>query len=497
MSEDQGSRPAAVAGRLAAYVTGAAVCLRSTADPDLWGHLRFGLDFLRGAGLPSVDPYSFTQDVPWINHEWLSETIFAAVYKSGGVPGLILLKAAVLGLAMTLLAAIAREVAAEYRGWLLAVTFLNLSPIATAFRPHLWTILGVALVCYLLVHEHYRWLPVVFALWANVHGGWIVGGSILVLWLVGRALDQRNTRGLVVPAVLIAVSAVATLANPYGWRLWTFLAGTVGLSRPDITEWQPYWVDFEVKHGLLYPLALGVFATTVITQWRRLHWARLLPATWLAISGAMVARTAPLFAEVALFCAATAWRDMGSGRRDRGAGSREPEDGRRSTGPPVRGRWMVDLAAALVVVVPTFWSNVRCLEITGPWAPDLVTASAFDDPSLSGRLVVPFNWGEYAIWHWGPRLRVSMDGRRETVYSQATVDEQAGVASGNTAALSIFFGRVHPEYVWLPGGPETVAYQWLSNNGYGVDIHSGTSFVARRVDLAPLRLRTPHAGCYP
>jgi hypothetical protein len=473
---------------------GAAVCLRATADPDLWGHLRFGLDVLGGAGLPSVDPYSFTQDVPWINHEWLSEAIFAAVYKIGGVPALIVLKAAVLALAMALLAATVRGLSEEYRGWLLAITFLNLSPIATAFRPHLWTILGVALVCFVLAHGRYRWLPVIFAVWANMHGGWIVGGSILVLWLVGRALDQRNTRGLVVPAVFVTASAAATLANPYGWRLWTFLAGTVGLSRADITEWQPYWIGFEVRHGLLYPLALGVFATTVITQWRCLRWARLLPATWLAISGAMVARTAPLFAEVALFCAATAW---GQGTRDRSQGTRNTGQGTRSTAAPVRGRWMIDLAAALVVVVPTFWSNVRCLEITGPWAPDLVTASAFDDPSVSGRLVLPFNWGEYAIWHWGPRLRVSMDGRRETVYTQTTVDEQAAVASGNTSALSAFFGRVHPEYAWLPGGPETVASQWLSNYGYAVDIQSETSFVARRADLAPLRLSTAHAACFP
>ncbi|MEE9275206.1 MAG: hypothetical protein V3V62_07850, partial [bacterium] len=34
-----------------------------------------------------------------------------------------------------------------------------------------------------------------------------------------------------------------------------------------------------------------------------------------------------------------------------------------------------------------------------------------------GNLVVHFDWGEYVIWHLAPRFRVSMDGRRETVYS--------------------------------------------------------------------------------
>jgi len=37
----------------------------------------------------------------------------------------------------------------------------------------------------------------------------------------------------------------------------------------------------------------------------------------------------------------------------------------------------------------------------------------------SANVAVHFNWGEYVIWHAGPRVKVSMDGRRETVYSDA------------------------------------------------------------------------------
>ena len=38
----------------------------------------------------------------------------------------------------------------------------------------------------------------------------------------------------------------------------------------------------------------------------------------------------------------------------------------------------------------------------------------------SANVAVHFNWGEYVLWHAGPRVKVSMDGRRETVYSDAT-----------------------------------------------------------------------------
>jgi len=39
------------------------------------------------------DPYSFTQDRPFIYHEWLGGTIMALAYRLGGATGLAVLKA--------------------------------------------------------------------------------------------------------------------------------------------------------------------------------------------------------------------------------------------------------------------------------------------------------------------------------------------------------------------------------------------------------------------
>ena len=48
--------------------------------------------------------------------------------------------------------------------------------------------------------------------------------------------------------------------------------------------------------------------------------------------------------------------------------------------------------------------------------PDVV--AMVKERELQGRLVVWFDWGEYAIWHFTPDLlSVSIDGRRETVYT--------------------------------------------------------------------------------
>ena len=84
----------------------------TAADPDLWGHVRFGLDSLETGAISTVDPYSFTSDRPWLNHEWLSEVAMGAAYRIGGQLGLALLKS-MLVLVTVLL--ISRDLALAWR----------------------------------------------------------------------------------------------------------------------------------------------------------------------------------------------------------------------------------------------------------------------------------------------------------------------------------------------------------------------------------------------
>ena len=64
----------------------------TVADPDLWGHLTFGRDILQTRRVIQQDRYSYLSDRPWINHEWLSELIFASTYQVAGPSGLVALK---------------------------------------------------------------------------------------------------------------------------------------------------------------------------------------------------------------------------------------------------------------------------------------------------------------------------------------------------------------------------------------------------------------------
>src|SRR2546428_3791111 len=79
-------------------------------------------------------------------------------------------------------------------------------------------------------------------------------------------------------------------------------------------------------------------------------------------------------------------------------------------------------------------------------------------------LVLPFNRGEYAIRHWGPALRVPMDGRPETVYSARTIHEQTDVDRGD-AHYHPSLVRTQPGCLWLSQCDRTLADDTRLPNG--------------------------------
>ena len=76
---------------------------------------------------------------------------------------------------------------------------------------------------------------------------------------------------------------------------------------------------------------------------------------------------------------------------------------------------MVSYLAALVCVA----ASVR--DLSGIYFPPetypVRAVALLKDSRAEGNMICYFDWGQYALWHLGPQIKVSMDGRRETVYS--------------------------------------------------------------------------------
>src|SRR6476469_800659 len=121
--------------------------LKTNADPDLWGHLRFGLDALATHGLTTIDPYSYTSDIPWLNHEWLSEVVIAVAYRAFGSAGLVATKMVFIAATFALLASVLRRAPELWRWPSALFAVLGVTPIALTVRPQLWTMLFVVVLC--------------------------------------------------------------------------------------------------------------------------------------------------------------------------------------------------------------------------------------------------------------------------------------------------------------------------------------------------------------
>ena len=109
----------------------------------------------------------------------------------------------------------------------------------------------------------------------------------------------------------------------------------------------------------------------------------------------------------------------------------------------------VAVALVAVIVLASSVFSVRamwCLPV--PASIDRDGAAFLEASQASGRLLSWFDWGQYAIWHL-PRLKVSYDGRRETVYSTRIRLLHDRIYRNAPDALEQV-ASLNPDHVWLP-----------------------------------------------
>ena len=411
---------------------------QTRADPDLWGHLRFGRDIIVSGTVARTPSYSFTADRPWVNHEWLAEVIMASAYRAGSA-GLLALSATVavatfLALAVIILGAGVRGPAAA---GLLAAAMLGASLQLMTVRPQLFSVLLLAVLLLILTRSPRRpallvATPALFALWANLHGGWIVGMGVLGLWVAVAV--ARGSLSTWRAAAVLASAVLGSLCTPYGFGLWTFLAETVRVGRADIEEWEAIWE----KPAQFLPWAVSLLMLGYGCVRLRRDWWLTLPAIALALLSVRVARLEGLFALTAVALAAAGYKGVG---RPFQVADR-----------PAPGEILLVVALGLAGLGGAAFAASRtatCVPLMTDremGTPEPEAVRFLSQNQLRGNLLTWFDYGEYAIWHLAPRLQVSYDGRRETAYSERVQEDHAGFYRGDAT----YARRVKADYIWIP-----------------------------------------------
>jgi hypothetical protein len=431
----------------------------TVADPDLWGHLRFGRDILRAGAIIQADVYSYrTEGQRWINHEWLSEAIFAAIEGQAGPAGLILGKVAI---ALGVLGLGHRWLCRAGLGPWISVALLVLVSVPYRMglgtvRPQIFTYLGFFLLLLILKRAddgRPAWLvavPGLLAAWVNLHGGVLAGLGILAVWLAARAIGRLgglsggngSSLGAMVRGGLLGAScAGALLVNPYGADLPLFLLREGTGPRPEISEWNP--VVLTSLPGAIYLslVALAVVSLAASARPRRFEASGIVGVT--AVLPMIAARHYPLFALALIVY----------------AGGPIAERARSLAGSADRPHLRTIFAAAglaggvllAALSVPRF----GCIRIDPLYFGFPARSVAFLKHSgVRANMAVPFAWGEYVIGHLGPAVKVSIDGRRETVYSPEAYRQSIDFERG-TGIWDAVLNDAPTDLVLVPNGSPT------------------------------------------
>lgn len=439
--------------RLAVFLFLAIAVSRTVADVDLWGHVLFGRDIVHQWEIHVTDPYSYTSDRPWINHEWLAESIMYLSYRMMGPSGLVALRLLTIILIGVLVSASIRtdQVSQAGRDLLIMLGVILTLPRTQHVRPQLFSavLFGVLLLILIRADSGHRrplWLvPPLMAAWANLHGGWMVGLGTFGLWSAWEFIRDARWPARAQTTLILGLSVLATLVNPYGWGLWRFMWETVGVGRADIGEWSPIT---SISPGVLtlWLTAVLLAVWTAIRAGQARRWNYLFLVAVLGFLSYRVSRLDAFFGLAVVM--------LLQPRILRGA------DAGVSAAPARRGILRsAALPLAVAILTPIVLSASRrprsCIELDRvSFLPEGAAVAFARANHLRGRMLTFFDWGEYAIWHLSPDIQVSMDGRRETVYSPSQIDRHLRIYSDLASDAEI--RNLDADYVWLPRNLEVV-----------------------------------------
>ena len=453
------------------------------ADPDLFARVAMGRLVERDGLVPMTDPFAFTpKHSLWIDHEWLAGVAFWQIAQAGGDWLLFWSKILFAFATAYLLLQTQRLVLGRdlHSIWLAAGLAGSAVVWASTIRAQVFTYIFLALLLYLLALRSRRYslkplalAPPLFAVWANCHGGFIVGLGFLGLHLLGVCFSDRER---IVPALIILCgSIVATLVNPYGTAYWEFLGVAWSMSRPGITEWAAISL---MSTKAVVPLTFA--AVLALGIWRDRSAVRFDVVLMLGVAfvfGLRHERLMPVFYFVAVTLGSPLVQSM------------------HRLGAPILQRWftMGRRVVAVGALGLLIWSGAHLgmkLARGEPGTLDYrfypVRATEWLRSSgLTGNILVNFNWGSFVLWRLFPAFQISVDGRYEEVYPQSTVDRVANALNPGSTSRREALAILSPDFILLPCADTACESQLPDATTWHVLFQDGEHAILARREIAP------------
>lgn len=356
---------------------------------DLFWQLATGRWIVEHRALPLTDPFALASErAPWIDGEWLYETVLHGAHQVVGLRGLSVLRGLLAALIFTIAFLAARRNGDEPSALLAsAIGFAGAMPLLD-LRPS-----GVAalMVVLMLALPSLALRALLTVLWINIHP------SALLAPVLAFGAPASPTAGPAASRVAARVGggvlcAMALLVNPHGWkailapiRLTAFVQSGGFVN----AEWLP---SAPARFPILYvvmALAIAAFALAPSRDWWRL--ALLAMFAFLAVRHV---RNQPLFfAAFPLLVPLPALRPA-----------------------------LAYVASALAVLMVAMGTDHR-LGVPPERFP-IAAVARLQSTGLAGNIYNADQFGGYLIWSFYPERRVLTDGRNE-LYRQFIPEWQA------------------------------------------------------------------------
>ena len=411
-------------------------------DPDLWWHIRVGQNILATHHWPTTDPFSYTvAGVPWMAYEWLGDVAIGAVAKYGGLLGLDVFLIALGSVTMLMLYGYATLRAGNSKaGFVSAGLLCSLAFASFNLRPQMFGYLFLILV--LIALERFRqgkpkalwFLPLLFLVWINTHGSWIIGLGVFFVFFasglwefrLGSVSARRWTlteRLRLESAFLLCLGAIPI--TPYGTGLAVYpftVASSLPLNVGNILEWQP--MPFNIAGGKLFLIVILAFFLAQIlfrTEW---HLAEVI----LCLGGIAMACLhvrflllfvpffAPLFATVL-----ARWLPPYAAKKDH---------------PILNAILMAAVVVAMILYFPTQASIEKIAAGNFPAG----AVEYLKSHPTPGPMFNSYGYGGYLIWA-RPEEKVFIDGRGDLYEHGGAFLEYLQVANLKPAAFMVL--RAH------------------------------------------------------
>lgn len=274
---------------------------RSTLDPDFGWHWRMG-EIILTSGIPKTDPFSYTMpSFPFVDHEWLTNVLFYYLYNWAN--GLFL--KLIFPFLVTVILIISLwdwEKSKEnflFKIGLLVLSFGSIFPFFS-IRPQVFSWFLFAIWLKIIFKERiswhdFLWLSLLVIIWANLHGSFPL--AILTFGLVRGAMMWQEKELRWQEVGCLGIFLLATLVNPYGWRLWEEVWRQISDTKLAwrISEWMP---TFLVP---VFPyLFLVSWIFLLYRYWRRFGWSEIALYFFLLILSLKNLRHVPFFVLYAL-----------------------------------------------------------------------------------------------------------------------------------------------------------------------------------------------------